>query len=74
MKHVALDFQFVHEQVLSKQLRVYHVYTSYQLADSFTKALPRKSILSHQDKIGLCDRSAILWGHDRTKSINNTPT
>lgn len=41
MKHLALDFHFVRENVRSGALRVTHVSTKDQLADALTKPLPR---------------------------------
>lgn len=41
MKHLALDFHFVRENVRSGALRVTHVSTKVQLADALTKPLPR---------------------------------
>ncbi|KAK0588253.1 hypothetical protein LWI29_036741 [Acer saccharum] len=63
MKHVAIDFHFVRDQVARNQLRVAHVSTKDQLADSLTKALPRKQFLIHRSKIGILAGSSILRGH-----------
>lgn len=41
MKHVALDYHFIHDQVQAGILRVSHVSTHDQLDDSLTKPLPR---------------------------------
>lgn len=41
MKHLALDFHFVRDNVRSGALRVTHVSTKDQLADALTKPLPR---------------------------------
>lgn len=38
-KHIALDIHFVCEQVQRGQVRIYHVPSTYQLADIFTKGL-----------------------------------
>lgn len=38
-KHVEIDYHFIQEKVLSKQLVVHHVGTSDQVADVFTKPL-----------------------------------
>ena len=65
MKHIAIDFHFVRDQVIRRQLRVSHVHTADQLADSFTKPLARKLFALHQSKIGLLDRSTILRRHDK---------
>ncbi|CAA7043636.1 unnamed protein product [Microthlaspi erraticum] len=53
MKHIALDYHFIREQVQSGALRVTHVHTNDQLADSFTKALPRTRYQHHCSKIGV---------------------
>ena len=65
MKHIAIDFHFVRDQVVCRQLRVSHVHTADQLADSFTKPLARKLFALHLSKIGLLNRSTILRGHDK---------
>ena len=65
MKHIAIDFHFVRDQVLHHRLRVSHVHTNDQLADSLTKALARKQFLLHRSKIGIRDGNTILRGHDR---------
>ena len=39
MKHIALDYHFIREQIQSGQLRVTHVSTRDQLADALTKPL-----------------------------------
>ncbi|KAJ9567984.1 hypothetical protein OSB04_003950 [Centaurea solstitialis] len=41
MKHVALDYHFVREQVAAGTLRVLHVHSQDQLADMLTKPLSR---------------------------------
>ncbi|KAH9745876.1 retrovirus-related pol polyprotein from transposon RE1 [Citrus sinensis] len=53
MKHVAIDFHFIREQVQSGAIRVAHVSSADQLADALTKALPRPRFLQLKDKIGL---------------------
>ncbi|XP_022040172.1 uncharacterized mitochondrial protein AtMg00810-like [Helianthus annuus] len=40
-KHIELDIHFVREQVQRGQVRVLHVPSRYQVADIFTKGLPR---------------------------------
>ncbi|KAL5767743.1 hypothetical protein ACOSQ2_014526 [Xanthoceras sorbifolium] len=73
MKHVAIDFFFVRDQVARQQLRVAHVNTKDQLADSLTKALSRKHFQDHRFKIGILPGSSILRGHirDRDSHDNN---
>lgn len=65
MKHVALDYHFIREQVLSGLLRVSHVSATDQLADALTKPLARQQFDILKVKIGLCRRPSILRGHDK---------
>ncbi|GKF85151.1 hypothetical protein Tco_0250049, partial [Tanacetum coccineum] len=41
-KHIDIRHHFIKEQVENKVVEVYFVETKYQLADIFTKALPRE--------------------------------
>lgn len=50
MKHLALDYHFVRDQVQSGVLRVVHVSTKDQLADALTKPLPRSTFIQLKDK------------------------
>ncbi|KAI9156543.1 hypothetical protein LWI28_008344 [Acer negundo] len=56
MKHVAIDFHFIRDQVQSGSLRVAHVSSKYQLADALTKPLSRPIFQSLKAKIGLSRR------------------
>ena len=56
MKHIAIDFHFIREQVQSYALRVAHVSSSDQLADALTKALSQPQFLQLKSKIGLLSR------------------
>jgi histone deacetylase 1/2 len=56
MKHVAIDFHFIREQVQNGILRVSHVSSDDQLADALTKPLPKSRFLSLKSKIGLVTR------------------
>lgn len=53
MKHIALDYHYITEQVESGSLGVSHVSTKYQLADALTKPLPRASFTNLCSKIGV---------------------
>jgi hypothetical protein len=53
MKHVSIDFHFIHERVQSGAPRVCHVSFDDQLADALTKSLPRYRFELLKDKIGL---------------------
>lgn len=53
MKHIALDYHFVRNQVQSGLLRVAHISTDDQLADALTKPLPRSTFQRLTSKIGV---------------------
>lgn len=57
MKHVAIDFHFIRDQVQRGSLRVAHVASADQLADALTKPLPRPRFLLLKAKIGLLSRT-----------------
>ena len=40
-KHIEMDIHFVREKVAKGEVRVLHVPSRYQIADIFTKGLPR---------------------------------
>ncbi|RVW90721.1 Retrovirus-related Pol polyprotein from transposon RE2 [Vitis vinifera] len=65
MKHVALDYHFIREQVQNGLLRVSHISASDQLTDALTKPLARPQFDSLKAKIGLAPRPSILRGHDK---------
>lgn len=56
MKHVAIDYHFLRDQVQTGVLRVAHVSSADQLADLLTKPLPRSQFQNLRDKIGLSSR------------------
>ena len=58
MKHVAIDFHFIRDQVQSGSLRVAHVSSKDQLADALTKPLPRSTFQTLKYKIGLSSRGS----------------
>lgn len=65
MKHVALDYHFIREQVQTGTLRVAHIANDDQLADVLTKPLPRQRFSMLISKIGLSARTPVLRGHVR---------
>lgn len=67
MKHLALAYYFIREQVQQGTLRVTHVPTGDQLADFLTKPLSRPRLDLLVSKIGLTERSSILRGDIRDK-------
>ena len=63
MKHLALAFHFVREQVQAGNLRVTHVPSGDQLADALTKPLTRTRLELLMSKIGLSHQSSVLRGN-----------
>ncbi|KAK0573554.1 hypothetical protein LWI29_009785 [Acer saccharum] len=67
MKHIAIDFHFVREKVQSNQLRISHVSSADQLADSLTKPLSRTRFCLLRSKISVSEMPTVLWG--RVKEV-----
>ena len=57
IKHVAIDFHFIKDQVQNRALCVAHVSFEDQLAHALTKPLPRQHFLQLKHKIGLLSRA-----------------
>ena len=51
MKHVEIDFHFVWEKVLKKDLQVLFLSTKEQVVDGFTKALSKLPFHKFRDKL-----------------------
>ncbi|XP_057843343.2 secreted RxLR effector protein 161-like [Cryptomeria japonica] len=45
-KHIAIKFHFLQEKVLANEVQLLHVPTQAQVADIFTKALPKELVIS----------------------------
>ena len=52
-KHIDIRFHFIKEQIENGVMELYFVDTEYQLADIFTKALPRDRINFLSTKLGM---------------------
>ncbi|XP_019082509.1 PREDICTED: uncharacterized protein LOC109125378 [Camelina sativa] len=65
MKHIALDYHFVHNQIQSNMLCVSHVSTHHQLANTLTKPLPRARFQQACIKIDVTKAPSILRGRIR---------
>ena len=53
MKHIAIDYHFIHDPVQSSELRVAHVFAGNQLVDALTKSFSRSRLISLYNKIGV---------------------
>jgi hypothetical protein len=53
MKHVEIDYHFVHDRVVKKLLDVRFISTGDQLADGFTKVLPYERFCEFQRNLNL---------------------
>nr|GEY06242.1 hypothetical protein [Tanacetum cinerariifolium] len=52
-KHIDARYHFIKEQVENRIVKLYFVWTEYQLADIFTKPLPRERFNFLIDKLGM---------------------
>ena len=52
-KHIEMDIQFVRETVARGEVRVLHVPSRYQIADIFTKGLPRVLFDNFRDSLSV---------------------
>ncbi|GKC66740.1 hypothetical protein Tco_1099338 [Tanacetum coccineum] len=52
-KHIDIRYHFIKEQVENRIVKLYFVRTEYQLADIFTKPLPRERFNFLIDKLGM---------------------
>ena len=68
MKHIAIDFHFVRDQVQKKLVTVTHILSSEQVADTLTKPLPKAVVQRHFHKLSVIDTTPILRGDDKDKS------
>ena len=50
-KHIEVDYHYIHEKVLAKELKLNFISTLDQLADIFTKALPSPRFLDLAHKL-----------------------
>jgi len=52
-KHIEIDFHFVRERVAQKLLEVRFISTDDQVADGFTKSLPRAKLKEFRNNLNL---------------------
>ncbi|KAL3338038.1 hypothetical protein AABB24_030290 [Solanum stoloniferum] len=61
-KHIEMDIHFVREKVARGQVRVLHVPSRYQIADIFTKGLPRVLFEEFRDNLSVRKPPASIVG------------
>ena len=61
-KHIEMDIHFVREKVARGQVRVLHVPSRYQIADIFTKGLPRLLFQDFRDSLSVREPPASTAG------------
>jgi hypothetical protein len=52
-KHIEIDFHFVRERVAQKSLDIIFIASGDQVADGFTKALPRVNLRTFRNNLNL---------------------
>jgi hypothetical protein len=52
-KHIEIDFHFVRERVVNKQLDIKFISSKDQVANGFTKALPIRNLLEFRRNLNL---------------------
>jgi hypothetical protein len=57
MKHIPINYHFLWEQVVEKNIRVEYVSTKEQVADMFTKPLPQKAFEYLHQRLGVVSTS-----------------
>lgn len=72
MKHIALDYHFVREQVTQESLRMRNISTKDQLANILTKSLTRHPFTQFWSKIDVNDDTSILRGRNKAEITINT--
>ena len=61
-KHIEMDIHFVREKVARGEVRVLHVPSRYQIADIFTKGLPRVLFTDFRDSLSVREPPASTEG------------
>ena len=58
-KHIPIKYHFLHEQVVEQNIVLEYISTKEQIADIFTKPLPRESFEHLRQMIGVISLSSL---------------
>ena len=58
-KHIAIKYHFVKELVQDKEIRLEYIHSKEQIADIFTKPLPKDAFLYLRGKLGVIPLSKV---------------
>jgi hypothetical protein len=65
MKHVEVDYHFVHDRVSKKLLDIWFISTKDQMADGFTKALSQGRLQEFEHNLNLNKIPVVIDEDDR---------
>ena len=65
MKHLKIDYHYVRDKVVRRELHVRYIHTTDQVADIFTKGLSSARFALLSAKLMLHERPISLRGSDR---------
>ena len=62
-KHIPIKYNFLHEQVAEQSIILEYINTKKQIADIFTKPLPREAFEHLRQKMGVISLSSLKFIH-----------
>jgi len=62
-KHIPIKYHFLHEQVAEQNIVLEYISTKEQIADIFTKPLPREAFEHLHQKMGVISLSSLKFIH-----------
>ena len=71
MKNIEVDYHFIRDRVLRKNLQVKYISTNDQLSDIFTKTHPTTRFCFLRSKLMLPVAPLSLRGDERGRQLNN---
>ncbi|PKU83595.1 all-trans-nonaprenyl-diphosphate synthase [Dendrobium catenatum] len=65
IKHIEIDFHFIHDCIKNKVLQISHVHTQDQLVDVFNKPLSIPRFTALRNKLTISEAPISLQGGDK---------